>query len=468
MAALRIAVAIVLLLASADLCAFTHYSVMHEGQRVGEVIITSRPDPRGTREVETLVLDVEQGLGHRNVTREVEVLRNAVGDLLEMAFRFDGALSPIHWRGQVLDRQLRTSSQKNGKDKPVLVDLRGEPFLVAHRTEPLRDLWQDTTSHLLHSLFDPAQLATLDVQSTATKRGDGSFEIREILGPSHRTHEETLIVDAQGQLQELHTQMFGEDVNIALCADACAPIDATLDPLEHRVVRSPVSIPDTLVHRTLRYVLDGDIDASFQIPTTAEQNVQRDGGSTVITICSHCGNEPAPTAAALQHYLAPNVWVRSDAIEIQHFAQQAGRSTQRVDLHMRALVERVNRRMRGTISFLGYADALEALRTGAGDCTEHAVLLAALARAQKIPTRVVSGLVYASRFSGKKNVFSPHMWVQAWDGERWLSYDSALNGFDSTHIALAIGDGSPEQYEAAVRELKNLRMEKAGVVRDPP
>jgi len=59
------------------------------------------------------------------------------------------------------------------------------------------------------------------------------------------------------------------------------------------------------------------------------------------------------------------------------------------------------------------------------------------------------------------------MWVQAWEGDHWVSYDSALNGFDSTHIALAIGDGSPEQYEAAVRELKNLRMEKAGVVREP-
>ena len=43
---------------------------------------------------------------------------------------------------------------------------------------------------------------------------------------------------------------------------------------------------------------------------------------------------------------------------------------------------------------------------------------------------------------------------------------SVQNGFCSAHIGQAIGDGSPEQYEAAVRELKSLRMEKAGVVRE--
>jgi hypothetical protein len=121
--------------------------------------------------------------------------------------------------------------------------------------------------------------------------------------------------------------------------------------------------------------------------------------------------------------------------------------------------------MSGPISYLGYADAVEALHTGSGDCTEYAVLLAALARAQGIPTRVVAGLVYSSRFTGKKDVFNPHMWVQAWDGARWRSYDAALMGFDATHIVLSVGDGTPQQYEAAMRAISALRLEKAGVLK---
>ena len=41
-----------------------------------------------------------------------------------------------------------------------------------------------------------------------------------------------------------------------------------------------------------------------------------------------------------------------------------------------------------------YASASETARTGSGDCTEHAVLLAALLKARMIPARVCHGLVY--------------------------------------------------------------------------
>ncbi|KAL3893309.1 MAG: hypothetical protein SGPRY_014320, partial [Prymnesium sp.] len=41
-----------------------------------------------------------------------------------------------------------------------------------------------------------------------------------------------------------------------------------------------------------------------------------------------------------------------------------------------------------------YASASETARTGSGDCTEHAVLLAAVLKARQIPARVCHGLVY--------------------------------------------------------------------------
>ena len=110
---------------------------------------------------------------------------------------------------------------------------------------------------------------------------------------------------------------------------------------------------------------------------------------------------------------------------------------------------------------------MQALRTGSGDCTEFAVLLAALARAQHIPTRIAVGVAYATRFSGKKDIFSPHAWVHSWDGTRWTSYDAALEEFDSTHIVFAVTDGRPDEMETAFAQLAVLRVEKAGVVRAP-
>jgi transglutaminase/protease-like cytokinesis protein 3 len=86
------------------------------------------------------------------------------------------------------------------------------------------------------------------------------------------------------------------------------------------------------------------------------------------------------------------------------------------------------------------------VHTREGDCTEYAVLLAALARAEQIPTRVVTGMVYADRYAGSSRVFVPHAWVQSWINGRWQSFDAALRHFDSTHIALDMGDGDPWHF----------------------
>ncbi len=100
---------------------------------------------------------------------------------------------------------------------------------------------------------------------------------------------------------------------------------------------------------------------------------------------------------------------------------------------------------------VGFATASDVARTRQGDCTEHAVYLAALMRAGGIPSRCVSGLVYADQFAGHEGIFGYHMWTQAWideDGEglgqgRWVDFDATLpNGvrFDATHIALSVSD----------------------------
>jgi hypothetical protein len=75
-----------------------------------------------------------------------------------------------------------------------------------------------------------------------------------------------------------------------------------------------------------------------------------------------------------------------------------------------------------------------------GDCTEHAVLLAALARSRKIPARVVTGLVLVD--AGGKTEAMGHAWVEWHDGKRWNLADAAL---------------TPEELEKA-GEAKKIRL----------
>lgn len=82
-----------------------------------------------------------------------------------------------------------------------------------------------------------------------------------------------------------------------------------------------------------------------------------------------------------------------------------------------------------------FATASETARTRAGDCSEHAVLLAAMLRAQGIPSRVAVGLVYADSFLGRKGIFGWHMWTQALIDGRWVDFDPTLDRrFHAGHV----------------------------------
>src|SRR5204863_9269550 len=98
----------------------------------------------------------------------------------------------------------------------------------------------------------------------------------------------------------------------------------------------------------------------------------------------------------------------------------------------------------------GDASGQEAEARRAGDCTEAAVLRAALGPAAGIPARVASCLVYSrDAYHGVGNVFTPHSWVLAYVDGQWRSFDAALEYFDATHIAIVVGDGDARSIEAA-------------------
>lgn len=91
-----------------------------------------------------------------------------------------------------------------------------------------------------------------------------------------------------------------------------------------------------------------------------------------------------------------------------------------------------------------FATAAEVCRTLEGDCTEHAVLLAALCRARDIPARVAFGLVYYPPEKG----FAYHMWNEVWIADRWVPMDATLGlgGIGADHIKLGdsnLAGGSP-------------------------
>ena len=97
---------------------------------------------------------------------------------------------------------------------------------------------------------------------------------------------------------------------------------------------------------------------------------------------------------------------------------------------------------------VGYASAGEVAVSREGDCTEHAVLTAAMCRAAGIPAQVVVGVLYTDEFGGVADIFVGHAWTQAYIGGKWIGLDAtrAPNGYDARHIALSVGNGNPAEF----------------------
>ena len=72
-----------------------------------------------------------------------------------------------------------------------------------------------------------------------------------------------------------------------------------------------------------------------------------------------------------------------------------------------------------------------------GDCTEYAMLSAAMCRAVGVPSRTTLGLVYAPGPGGKP-FLAYHMWFEVYAGEQWVPLDATLGmaGIGPGHVKI--------------------------------
>lgn len=153
--------------------------------------------------------------------------------------------------------------------------------------------------------------------------------------------------------------------------------------------------------------------------------------------------------AALAAYLAPAPFIESDDPEIVATARAIVGDEADPVRRARLLVTWVGRNLEQTPS-VTLPSAREVLRARRGDCNEHAVLLAALARAARVPARVVAGAVYLN------DGFYYHAWTELWLGG-WVSADPVLAQLpaDVTHLKLV--EGGPERHFQLAGVLDRLR-----------
>ena len=187
--------------------------------------------------------------------------------------------------------------------------------------------------------------------------------------------------------------------------------------------------------------------AMTPLPATGMQKVEKQAdGSLRVTVARldhgalKSASRPKRYPAEVEPFLRASLFANHKDPEVRKLAKKAaGEATKPwevTDKLRRFVTEYVTEK---TLN-VGFATASEVARSKEGDCSEHAVLLAALARGCGLPSRAVAGLVFVRHMGGKHNVFGYHLWTQVYIAGKWVDVDAALRqtDCDPTHIALAV------------------------------
>lgn len=130
---------------------------------------------------------------------------------------------------------------------------------------------------------------------------------------------------------------------------------------------------------------------------------------------------PAPATPQLAPFLAATSSVQSDDPELSKAAREVAGTEQDMLVAASKLAAWVHEHIASKGFGVGSASAREVFMNKEGDCSEHAVLLAAMLRAAGIPAKVCGGYLYLY------GAWGGHAWVSAWVGE-WVDLDATLGG----------------------------------------
>ncbi|MHC4107747.1 MAG: transglutaminase-like domain-containing protein, partial [Planctomycetota bacterium] len=169
-------------------------------------------------------------------------------------------------------------------------------------------------------------------------------------------------------------------------------------------------------------VLPGDGDASAILDIDLGENLPADAGD-----------------AANPSYRESSAMIDAGDPLIQRMAERVARRAGDSALaRAQAMRELVHDHVTEKDLDTAFASASETARTKTGDCSEHAVLLCAILRADGIPARVATGLVYAQWFLDERDIFGWHMWTQALIDGAWVDLDATLDRrYHAAHVLTA-------------------------------
>jgi hypothetical protein len=215
----------------------------------------------------------------------------------------------------------------------------------------------------------------------------------------------------------------------------------SLVPLDRTIAR-----PHATRSVVYRVTLNGDADPATALVRDAHQEIRNVKGNS-FELHVHPvrpagaarrpgGEKEGPLSPAIgEEYLASCPFIDCDDARIKDIARRAVADETDPWRKARRLERWVKQSMRPDNS-APLAPASEVARQLRGDCRLYALLLAALCRAEGVPSRTAIGLVYVEK--GRRPFLGFHMWTEVYVDGRWLGLDGTLGqgGVGATHVKI--------------------------------
>lgn len=449
------------------------YVVRVDGKKMGHQRAITVRSPERIRQTEILDIEMDRGGEKAALFSESVTEETLAGKPIGFAVRFRASTQETLTKGRVrADGQIEVTETVNQQVRaPRLVKLDAAALFPYGAVQRLRKAGLKPGVVVDFRAFDPTVMSALSVHTKVLRTArratiDGELELLEVqqtMSVSGTAVESKAWVNADFDVYEMETTIGGLAMQMQLSTRTEALADnETANYFLAQFVRSPRALSPAEQKAGLRYVIQLKKNAgNARLPQTDEQAVTSGAGGYVVSVCERCGTSPATerSDATLREFRQASAWLQSDDPALKQAALQTIQGAKTELEKMQRLQQFVSDRISQSNLSTGYASAKEAFENRTGDCTEYALLLAAMARAIGIPARVAGGLAYSPTYLGQTNSFIPHAWTQAFVQGRWRSFDAALGQFDAGHITLSLTDGSPTSSFAGAALLGNVEIQ---------
>ena len=417
----------------------TWKNIYQNNRKIGVAHSTLTRSESGYRLIESLTMRLNIMGMIQDITLETHGRLNVDYSLDSFDFTIDSGRFRFTAAGRISGDNLSVTTRSAGAVRQENIRLDRKIYLSAGLVDALTATDIDSTRPLHIDVFDPQTLSQQPVSIKWLGR-----ERIDIMGATHDTRK--FAFDFKGVTQIAWIAESGEILKekgpIGITLEKTSRDDALNGlPIESsQDLTRVVSVPSNARFDNVESL----VSLQIKIDNIPYETVELDGGrqslrGKILTITREVlPNDLTPpdqgdidTLSA--QYLQASVFIQSDHPRIVNKVADIIDPSDTPWAKARKLTtwirQHIDRR-----PVLSLPDALATFENRMGDCNEHAMLLAAMARAAGIPARLEAGLVY---LNGR---FYYHAWNALYLGG-WITVDSLFDQMpaDVTHIRLTSG-----------------------------